>query len=354
MATIQTHRLVTLVLFCSLLLLARASEISLPNPQRWPSVACTPEELARLQQAYRGSGPEHDVVARRVEQANEAFLEDVAFPPEGGQHNQWYQCDQCQLGLQTVDATHHRCPKCGQVYSGYPYDHVIYSRTHNRLTRNLWLCAWAYALTEDPHYARRLGIDLYSVPGVKDMFTVALDYRMADGTLPRFGDATTTRIPGQRYEAAFHHWRDPALLSLLPDRPTWDSVMFGRTEKPGQASTPTAGSLKLGAGHALLRAGSATAAFTFGPFGGFHGHFDAVIYPTKGGGPDEVEGVECLDHPAGGWLIRIRLRDGADELYAYDPSASRRTVEGVETGSKLLCLRREHGKACQVLAETDP
>ena len=52
---------------------------------------------------------------------------------------------------------------------------------------------------------------------VKEMHTVALAYRMADGTLPRFGDATTTRIPGSRYEAAYHHWREPSFLALLPE-----------------------------------------------------------------------------------------------------------------------------------------
>lgn len=92
-----------------------AAEINLPNPQRWPSVACTSEELARLRQAYQVTGPERDVVARQVSSADEALKREVVFPPEGGQHNQWYQCDQCQLALETIDATHHRCPKCRHV-----------------------------------------------------------------------------------------------------------------------------------------------------------------------------------------------------------------------------------------------
>ena len=415
--------------------------ITLPDPQPGPSVACTAEELARLREAYRSTGLEHDVVAKRVAQANEALEREVVFPPEGGQHNQWYQCEQCQLALETIDARHHRCRKCGKVYSGYPYDNVIYSRTHERLTRDMWACAWAYTLTGDEKYtrhareilvgyaerystypyhsadmgkmtdrpsrsgghvfeqtlneaswmqevceaydlvrtsqaltpedhrairedlllqvyaniakhkagksnwqtyhnaafmmiggvlnradlvrqaiedkengfyyqmqssvlpggmwyenswgyhfytlvaverivetARRLGIDLYSVPQVKEMFTVALDYTMADGTLPRFGDATTTRIPGGLYEAPYHHWRDPMLLALLPEAPTWDSVLYGRTEKPVREPASSQSVLETGAGHALLRAGASTAAFTFGPFGGFHGHFDKLSF----------------------------------------------------------------------------
>ena len=128
--------------------------IALPSPQPYPTVACTAEELARLREAYRGTGPEHDAVAKRAAQANDALKNEVRFPLEGGQHNQWYQCDHCQLALETVDATHHRCPECGRVYSGYPYDNVIYSRAHDRLTRDMWVCAWGYALTGDEQYAR--------------------------------------------------------------------------------------------------------------------------------------------------------------------------------------------------------
>ena len=660
------------------------------------------------------------MIARRVEQADEALKRQVIFPPEGGQHNQWYQCDKCQLALETVDATHHRCPKCGQVYTGYPYDNVIYSQTHNRLGRDLSMCAWGYALTANEKYAqrareillgyaeryatypyhsanmgkltdppsssgghvfeqtlneaswivdvceaydlvrqsevfsaadqrairddlllkvyeniakhkagksnwqtyhnaafmmiggvlnradlvqqaiedkqngfyfqmrasvlpggmwfenswgyhfytlgavertvetgRRLGIDLYSEPAVKEMYTVAPDYRMADGTLPRFGDATTMRVPGQRYEAAYHQWRDPTFLALLPAGPTWDSVLYGRTEKPSKEPGLATSILNLGAGHAILRAGASTAALTFGPFGGFHGHFDklsfvyfsqgkelgydpgrarsqayrlpihknwyrattahntvlvdrtsqkgvagqhelfvatpevsaiaahtdtaypnvmhrrllvlrpgflvvadiltstdgkahtfdwlyhnrgesisspaasqqatapdgqgfeylqdvrrgasgaaieavvtraaeqvrvkvngdagtevlvgtgvgesvldrvpvlivtrhgqaahfaAAIDPISRGHSPDVEGVELQDLKTGGYLVRVHLRGGADELYAYDPAGSGRAVEGIETRSKLLCLRRENGQV-QVLAEAAP
>ena len=696
---------------------ARA-EIRWPSPQPYPSVACTAEELSRLREAYRSTGPDHGAVARRVAQAGDALKSEVVFPPEGGQHNQWYQCDQCQLALETVDATHHRCPKCRRVYSGYPYDHVIYSRRHTRLTREMWVCAWAYVLTGEERYAtrareiltgyaeryskypyhsanmgkmsdrptssgghvfeqtlneaswmaevcesydlmrtssaltaedhrairedlllpvyenlakhkagksnwqtyhnaaflmiggvlrradlvrqaiedkengfyyqmqasvlpggmwyenswgyhfytlgaverivetgRRLGLNLDAAPQVKDMFTIALQYRMADGTLPRFGDATTTRIPGGLYEAAYHRWRDPRFLALLPELPTWDSILYGRTDNSTQGPGTFPSALEPGAGHAILRAGTSTAAFTFGPFGGFHGHFDklsfvyfsqgqelgydpgralsqayrlpvhknwyrattshntvlvdrvsqegtegqaelfvtapdlcavaahsegaypgvvhrrllvlrpgflvvadvltgadrkthtfdwlyhnrgegiassaatqettapagqgfeylkdlrrgeaagsiqamvsmgsegvnvhvngdagsevlvgtgvgesvldrvpllmvtrrgesarfaALIEPTSSGQSGVVEKVEMENHATSGYVIRVQLRDKSEELYAYDPSGSRRVVEGAQTDAKLLCLRRESGQPFQALAE---
>ena len=132
-----------------------SAEIELPEPQPWPSVACTTNELERVRAAYKSNGPEHDVIARRVRGAEPALARYVEFPPEGGQHNQWYQCDKCQIALETGDDTHHRCPRCGEVYSGYPYDNVVYSRKHNVLTRDMEACAWAYAITGEEKYAWR-------------------------------------------------------------------------------------------------------------------------------------------------------------------------------------------------------
>ena len=411
----------------------------------WPKVACTPDELGRLKTAYTEGGTRGAVVARVVEQAEAALEKTVAFPPEGGQHNQWYQCDRCQIALQMVDDSHHECPKCKEVYSGYPYDNVIFERKLYGLTRDMNRCAWAFVLTVNHIYAqrardilvefaerysqyplhsanqgkredklskssghvfeqtlneaawtqdvvetydlirksdlvssedhaaveaflrelaaniakhkagksnwqtyhnsafmliggilndeqlvrqaiddpenghlyqmdvsvldggmwyenswsyhfytlgaveriietgRRLGIDLYDDPRVKSMYTVAMDYVMADGTLPRFGDATTTGTQGHRYETAYNYWKDDAFLAVLPDEPTWDSIMLGREAVPSDVATIAAGSqLKEGAGHAILRVsgekGSASAVLTFGPFGGFHGHFDKLSF----------------------------------------------------------------------------
>jgi len=701
-------------------------DIQLPEPQPYPSVACTLDELERLRSAYSTIGPGHEVLMKQLQQAELALKHDVEFPPEGGQHNQWYQCDQCQIALETVDDTHHHCPKCGQVYSGYPYDNVIYSQKHYRLTRDMEVCAWAFAITGETKYARRvrdilvgyaqrymsypyhsanmgkktdqpsssgghvfeqtlneagwmlpvctaydltrisevfsksdhrsiredflwkvyeniikhragksnwqtyhnsafmliggvlnevklihqaiedkdngfyyqmetsvlpggmwyenswgyhfytlgavqqitetarrLEINLYSVPQVKEMYTVALDYQMVDGTLPRFGDATTIRIPGRIYESAYHQWKDPLFLSVLPKQPTWDSILYGHTEEPEtvRQAIKSKSILKSGAGHAILQIdgekGRSSVVLTFGPFGGFHGHFDklsfvyfglgrelgydpgralsqayrlpvhsnwyrattshntvlvdrssqtgvegtselfvvspelsatvahtdkayegimhqrllilrpgflvvtdvltatdgkdhtfdwmyhnlgnkiqsdsaqqsaeppngqgfeyledvrrgttdesiratvtlnedrveitinaeagsevlvgsgvgesvldrvplifvtrqgqnarfaAVIEPVSGNKPSDVADVAILDHKNGGYLIRIRLRDGKDEVYSYDPKGIARNVEGIETCSKLLCLKQESTGQYRILAEYD-
>ena len=420
-------------------------EIRLPDER--VSIAATEEELGRLREALGGTGGAHDVVMQRIQRADGILQRTIVFPPEGGQHNQWYQCEKCQIGLTTVDPTHHRCPKCRAVYRGYPYDNVLYKNKHGSLAGEMNTCAWAFAVTgeekyaqcareylvgyaerytqypyhsanmgkrddtprhsgghvmeqtlsesswalevceaydlvrgsdvfseadhikirdglfvplyeniekyragksnwhtyhnaaifhigallgdvsmlkkalEDPengfyrqmdisvlpggmwyenswgyHFypleavrrtteaARRLGIDLYWIPQLKEMYTVALDYQMIDGTLPRFADATTMKIPGARYETAYHQWQDPAFLTVLPDEPTWESVLNGRETGTGRGVDLESfkSVLKDGAGHAILRVdgheGPSSAVLTYGPFGGGHGHFDKLSF----------------------------------------------------------------------------
>ncbi len=131
------------------------TEIKVVLPERGhPFLACTAEELGRLRQAYHGSGPQRDIVAARVKEAESFVGEPVEFPPRGGQHNQWYQCDQCEMALRTVDATHHQCPKCGKIYSGPPYDDVIFSQQHSRNLQRMVTAAWAYAISEDKRFAQ--------------------------------------------------------------------------------------------------------------------------------------------------------------------------------------------------------
>lgn len=127
--------------------------ITLPQDGKHPFLACTPEELGRLRAAFRSEGPEYSAVAPIVQMAEKALEQAVEYPPRGGQHNQWYQCDECQIALKTVDPTHHRCPQCDKVYSGEPYDDVLFSKTHGANIRNMNRAAWAYALTGEARFA---------------------------------------------------------------------------------------------------------------------------------------------------------------------------------------------------------
>jgi hypothetical protein len=129
-------------------------EIKLPSPLKHPIIACTDDELQRLRSAWKnGSKNEKAVVDEMIRDADRALARPLEFPPRGGQHNQWYQCEKCQLALRTVDDTHHRCPKCATVYTGEPYDDVIFARDHSRILSGMESAAWAWAVTQDRKYA---------------------------------------------------------------------------------------------------------------------------------------------------------------------------------------------------------
>ncbi len=49
-------------------------------------------------------------------------------PPEGGQWTLWYVCPTHGVGLRFTPPDRHECPVDGQLYTGWPYDEVIYSR----------------------------------------------------------------------------------------------------------------------------------------------------------------------------------------------------------------------------------
>ncbi len=428
--------------------------------ERHPVFSANRAELARLKAAWAGSGDEHRIVADRVARADEALKEGLIFPPEGGQHNQWYQCNVCQRGLVTVDAHHHKCPQCGKVYSGFPYDNVLFSDRHRENFSLAEDAAWAWVVTGNKKYAglaaeilkgysdrylkyrmvdagvsdstidvaaekngrfrsaghimsqtldeamlmipavmaydliydskvlkkddrkqileglirpmsecinvnktgrsnwqtwhntalmyagivlgdkqmvkqavlddengfvtqmkisvlpegmwyenswgyhyytlsaltimaeggRRIGMDFYSDETLRKMYLLAFDYRMADGSLPRFGDAVDDSPDNQSVnEQAYAAYKDSRLLSALPAGPTWDMIMAGR--KPGTTVEKVNPVSKLipGSGHAILATdgpGRLTAAITFGPYGGFHGHYDKLSFVFFGYGQE--------------------------------------------------------------------
>ena len=132
-----------------------APQIRLPSPLKYPLIACTADELQRLRAAWKSENKaEKAVVVEMVQIADRALQQPLEFPPRGGQHNQWYQCEKCQLGLRTVDSTHHECPKCKTVYTGEPYDDVLFSRIHGRNLAGMHSAAWAWAITQDRKYAQ--------------------------------------------------------------------------------------------------------------------------------------------------------------------------------------------------------
>ena len=122
-------------------------------PKTRPFLACTADELTRLRETFKRGGDAAAPLIKLIQGAEAALRKPLVFPPRGGQHNQWYQCDKCQMALRTVDETHHQCPKCGTVYSGEPYDDVLFSKTHYANLRRALDASWAYAITGRAEFA---------------------------------------------------------------------------------------------------------------------------------------------------------------------------------------------------------
>lgn len=124
-------------------------------PRARPLLFATAEEIERARQRaerYAWARKSLDTIISRAEAALKL---EVAIPAEGGQWDHYYVCRKCGVGLRTQSPTEHQCPRCGTVYSGWPYDQVVVGRQHHRLTRAISDLGLGYAFTGRVEYAQK-------------------------------------------------------------------------------------------------------------------------------------------------------------------------------------------------------
>ena len=97
------------------------------------------------------------VLDKLVADAENALKRPVRLPDRGGQWPHWYSCKKDGVRLETVSATEHRCPTCGAVYRGDPYDAVVIYGEHSRWSRAVRDLGLAYRFTGRAEFARRAG-----------------------------------------------------------------------------------------------------------------------------------------------------------------------------------------------------
>jgi len=90
-----------------------------------------------------------------LERADEALRQPVELPDRGGQWPHWYSCPKDGADLETLSPTRHRCPLCGEIYSGDPYDAVVLYRSHRRYSNDVRDLGLAYRFTGKSDYAKR-------------------------------------------------------------------------------------------------------------------------------------------------------------------------------------------------------
>jgi hypothetical protein len=89
----------------------------------------------------------------------------VEVPDKVGQWPHWYSCKKDGARLRTVSPTEHRCPRCGTVYTGDPYDAVVVGGLHNRYSSAVRDLGLAYRFTGNADYAQRAGAILVAYAG---------------------------------------------------------------------------------------------------------------------------------------------------------------------------------------------
>ena len=136
--------------------------------------------IARLARTESWAAAERDAILRAAQEwpatHNQRYgLSEWAPPPEGGQWSQHYICKTHGVSLQFRPPDQHVCPVDGQVYTGWPYDQVIYARRHQEAASAARDHGLAWQLTRRPEFARAAArillayADVYSSYPIKDV-----------------------------------------------------------------------------------------------------------------------------------------------------------------------------------------
>lgn len=124
-------------------------------PYPSPMLFVTPEGFKQMQVRI-DTMPGCKDAWNEIKQSADSWLSrKPKYPDRGAQWWHWYSCKKCGVSLKTKSATQHVCPVCNEVYSGWPYDDVVLSRTHDGLARDIQRLGLVYQLTKDPRYAEK-------------------------------------------------------------------------------------------------------------------------------------------------------------------------------------------------------
>ena len=137
----------------ALLLWCAAAAYAAPAGETWLLVDKAEIEAAR---AKAEKAPwARGALAGLMRDAEPALKAPLEIPDRGGQWPHWYSCKKDGVRLRTVSPTEHRCPRCGAVYHGDPYDAVVLYGVHSRYSRAVRDLGLAYRFTGRARIRRR-------------------------------------------------------------------------------------------------------------------------------------------------------------------------------------------------------
>lgn len=115
----------------------------------------TEQEIAHLQE----KGKKQPEVIRKLKgDVAELMANPIQVPKEGiANWTLYYYCPQCSLPLtyDRNDGFHHKCPSCGQVYSGEPYDSAWWGLTNSRNYTRAFQMGLIARITGEMEYAQK-------------------------------------------------------------------------------------------------------------------------------------------------------------------------------------------------------
>ncbi len=129
-------------------------EINLHEPPH-PCVFLTRAEVESVRARAESQDWARSVANGIVRSADKLVAEPLDIPHKEGQWTHWYNCKKDGARLRPESPTKHVCPKCGEEYTGWPYDAVYVSLRHRHWMSGVMTLGLAYMLTEKPEYAEQ-------------------------------------------------------------------------------------------------------------------------------------------------------------------------------------------------------
>ncbi|HVW83816.1 MAG TPA: heparinase II/III family protein [Bryobacteraceae bacterium] len=97
-----------------------------------------------------------EAMSQLLRDAETALTAKVDVPSRGGQWGHWYVCKKDGVTLEPESPVRHRCPYCGTVYTGYPYDDVYLTRIHSANATAMRNMGLAFRITGRQEFAAKV------------------------------------------------------------------------------------------------------------------------------------------------------------------------------------------------------
>lgn len=109
------------------------------------------ERCSQRAEKHESAKAQLDGILNRAESALSAEFD---VPNEPGQWSHHYVCNKCGARLKHEEGKH-TCVRCGEVYTGWPYDQVIVANRHHRAYTRIRDLGLGYAFTGKEDYAQK-------------------------------------------------------------------------------------------------------------------------------------------------------------------------------------------------------